>query len=97
MPALELLQQASGGRLTIINDDMLRVDEEQLLEGELKKDWNGTITLSLIFFVSILLINFTEKSNIRIVGNLPFNVATALMLKWLRMIPTRKGPFAYGN
>ena len=32
----------------------------------------------------------------KIVGNLPFNVGTALMLKWLRMIPERKGPFVYG-
>jgi hypothetical protein len=31
LPALELLQQASQGRLTIVHDDMLRVDEEALL------------------------------------------------------------------
>ncbi len=47
------------------------------------------------------LLNFphiqTDKANIKIVGNLPFNVGTALMLKWLRLIPERKGPFAYGK
>eukprot|EP00026_Physarum_polycephalum_P010206 Phypoly_transcript_10361.p1 GENE.Phypoly_transcript_10361~~Phypoly_transcript_10361.p1 ORF type:complete len:345 (+),score=29.13 Phypoly_transcript_10361:102-1136(+) len=78
LPALELLQQASNGKLTIVHGDMLKVDEEQLLKGEPKLGW-------------------TEKSNVKIVGNLPFNVGTALMLKWLRMIPERKGPFVYGR
>jgi hypothetical protein len=34
---------------------------------------------------------------VRIVGNLPFAVATELLLKWLRQIPEREGPFAHGT
>ncbi len=35
-------------------------------------------------------------NRIRIVGNLPFNIATPLLLKWLRLISEKQGPFAYG-
>lgn len=48
MPALELLQQASGGRLTIINDDMLKVDEGKLLEGTPVQDWSGMFNNKII-------------------------------------------------
>jgi hypothetical protein len=39
----------------------------------------------------------TTESPVRIVGNLPFAVATELLLKWLRQIPEREGPFAHGT
>jgi dimethyladenosine transferase 1 len=34
---------------------------------------------------------------LHIVGNLPFNVSIPLLLKWLSMIPQRRGPFAFGR
>ncbi|EGG21401.1 Dimethyladenosine transferase [Cavenderia fasciculata] len=38
-----------------------------------------------------------EKSKVKIVGNLPFNVGTHLMLKWVRQIKPREGLYAYGR
>ena len=54
MPALAELQQAFGSRLTIIEADALRVDEQEVA-GE----------------------------GAHVVANLPYNVGTALLLKWL--------------
>ena len=34
---------------------------------------------------------------IRIIGNLPFNVSTVLLIKWLRHIAERKGAFSFGR
>jgi len=39
LPALETLQQASNGRLELIFDDMLKVDEGLILKDEAKTDW----------------------------------------------------------
>jgi len=79
LPALETLQQAANGRLELVFEDMLRVDERELLKNEPKaRDW-------------------ADESPIRIVGNLPFSVATELLLKWIRQIPERQGPFAHGR
>jgi dimethyladenosine transferase 1 len=39
----------------------------------------------------------TTNDPVKIMGNLPFNVATSLLLKWLRLVPEKKGPFEYGK
>ena len=54
MPALAELQERFRGNLTVVDDDALRVDEQQLV-GE----------------------------GAHIVSNLPYNVGTALLLRWL--------------
>lgn len=40
---------------------------------------------------------YDDIDNVKIIANLPFNVGTALMLKWLRLLSKRKGPFVYGK
>ncbi|WP_395647544.1 16S rRNA (adenine(1518)-N(6)/adenine(1519)-N(6))-dimethyltransferase RsmA [Terricaulis sp.] len=56
LPLLEPLIAWSDGRLTIVNDDALMVDEAALLKGE----------------------------RAAVISNLPYNVGTPLLVKWLK-------------
>lgn len=40
---------------------------------------------------------YASDSPIKVFGNLPFNVSTPLLLKWLKQIHHKKGLFSYGN
>jgi dimethyladenosine transferase 1 len=38
-----------------------------------------------------------DLPDIQFIGNLPFNVATPLLIRWLRQMAHRSGPFSYGR
>lgn len=81
MPALETIKGAvQQDRMTIYENDILKVDEKQLLEaaGAQKVAW-------------------AEEPLVKIVGNLPFGIATELTLKWIHQVQKREGPFAFGR
>lgn len=61
LPLLEPLAAWSAGRLTIVNADALKVDEDALLAG----------------------------GRAHVISNLPYNVGTPLLVKWLKAGPWR--------
>jgi dimethyladenosine transferase 1 len=83
LPALEMLREAAGPeRMTIVLGDALEVDETKLLRDA------GAEHVAW---------ELETPAKVHLVGNLPFSVSIMLMLKWLRQIPRREGPFEYGR
>ncbi|XP_049851211.1 dimethyladenosine transferase 1, mitochondrial-like [Schistocerca gregaria] len=82
LSSLRTIQSALPDRkLSIFLDDVLKVDEKAIFD-EIGAEKTP----------------WEAKYNPnRIIGNLPFGVATALLIKWVRNCSTKKGPYYYGR
>jgi len=79
MPALELLNDASGGRLDIHLGDVMHFNMEKLFPPSLATPWDS------------------DPPNITVIGNLPFNVSTPLIIKWLNAMSSQQSLWVYGR
>jgi len=41
--------------------------------------------------------DWKDEANVQVIGNLPFNISTPLLLKWLRQLSHGKGLFTFGR
>lgn len=82
MPALETIQSAvPPGMLRIHRGDILKVNEMDIFKQAGAEACDW---------------NAPQNSNL-IIGNLPFGVATELLIKWMHCLPSRSGPFQFGR
>lgn len=82
-PALQMLSQAvEHNRFHLVQGDILQIKEQELLE---------------TFHVKPASSWQDQDCNIAFVGNLPFGIATPLIIKWLREMSTHSGAFAWGR
>ncbi|KAJ2711640.1 hypothetical protein H4R19_003152 [Coemansia spiralis] len=77
-PILDQLQDASAGRFQALVGDMLTIDHEQITDCG-----QGLGSREPAPFDAV-----------HLVGNLPFSVATPLLIQWLHMLSERRGIFA---
>lgn len=71
-PALEMLAEASDGRMSVIWGDVLSHNLANTFPAEANRDWNDS-----------------QIPNIHIIGNLPFNIATPLIIRWAKATSER--------
>ncbi|KAJ2615166.1 hypothetical protein EV177_001704 [Coemansia sp. RSA 1804] len=83
MPTLHQLQEASNGRFRVILGDMLKIDHRQIVSAGSKPAAETAATTGL-----------AEFEYVHLLGNLPFNVATPLLIQWLQLLSTRQGIFS---
>ncbi|CAF1659124.1 unnamed protein product, partial [Adineta ricciae] len=84
-PALQTLANAVDSRLRLYLGDILDFNIESVIPEEITTQhgsWESDESSS--------------SSPIHLVGNLPFNIAIPLLIRWLKQVSTRSGPFAYG-
>eukprot|EP01095_Lingulamoeba_sp_RSL-Kostka_P003497 TRINITY_DN14470_c0_g1_i1.p1 TRINITY_DN14470_c0_g1~~TRINITY_DN14470_c0_g1_i1.p1 ORF type:complete len:329 (+),score=103.83 TRINITY_DN14470_c0_g1_i1:76-1062(+) len=92
-PILQMLQTSVGkDKLELVFDDMLKLNEEELIKSIIEKEEEN--------FISENSYNKdvpAEDNPFCLIGNLPFNIATELLLKWMRQLSNREGLFKFGN
>lgn len=79
-PTLEILSEASEGRLQVVMGDIFHQHLQDLIPEELGVPWESD-----------------DLPEVCMVGNLPFSVASPLLVSWLRQISLREGPFQRGR
>lgn len=70
-PPLDMLQEASNGRMSVVWGDVLSHNLANSFPEEARREWSD------------------QPPNIHIIGNLPFNVATPLIIRWLKAMSER--------
>ena len=88
LPALQLLNEASGGRLDIQIGDVMTFNMEKLFSDGLSCDWGNPGSPDRLD---------SPQPNIEVIGNLPFNVSTPLLIRWLDAISSRRSIWRYGR
>lgn len=81
VPALETIQSA-------VEKDKMIIERNDVLKTDME---------SLLHKHKTRKASWDAESDVKIVGNLPFNIATALLIQWMKEIPQRSGVFAYGR
>uniref|UniRef100_A0A0N4ZNR9 rRNA adenine N(6)-methyltransferase n=1 Tax=Parastrongyloides trichosuri TaxID=131310 RepID=A0A0N4ZNR9_PARTI len=83
IPPLQHLGEASEGRLHIHREDILKIDIMDIWKDYLseKKSW----------------MDVNECDNFHIIGNLPFNIASPLIIKFLKDMSYRRGAWEFGR
>ncbi|KAI1731115.1 ribosomal RNA adenine dimethylase domain-containing protein [Ditylenchus destructor] len=82
IPPLEILKNASADRMHIHKGDILKTDIGSI--------WKEAGAEKLAWYDE-------ELPPLNIVGNLPFNIATPLIIKYLREMSRRTGPWVFGR
>ncbi|KAF0975545.1 hypothetical protein FDP41_005539 [Naegleria fowleri] len=84
MPALQNLQQSvEEDKMHIVQGDILKVDQYKLMDHFLEPEEK--------------IVNHEEIANTVFIGNLPFGIATPLLINWLRDCANCTGAFAFGR
>ncbi|XP_034194215.1 mitochondrial transcription factor B1 [Osmia lignaria lignaria] len=78
--------------------DML-IDSYAAVNGEMEVIYNDImkVDMSDLFPTSVKTAWEDRSPKIRLIGNLPFNVSTPLIIKWLHAISEKRGPWAFGR
>ncbi|XP_065295586.1 dimethyladenosine transferase 1, mitochondrial [Dermacentor albipictus] len=79
-PTLDILSEASEGRLQVVLGDIFHQHLQEFIPEELGVPWDSD-----------------DIPEVCLVGNLPFSVASPLLVSWLRQISLREGPFQRGR
>ncbi|KAJ2324256.1 hypothetical protein GGI00_005383, partial [Coemansia sp. RSA 2681] len=81
VPTLEQLQDASEGRFNVILGDMLEIDHQEIIQRGLGLESNADKHIEAF-------------DHVHLVGNLPFSVATPLLVQWLHLLAAKQGIFS---
>ncbi|XP_078048762.1 mitochondrial transcription factor B1 isoform X2 [Augochlora pura] len=77
---------------------ILRQQPKELIVVEKDRRFQPILDMLIDSYAAVNATNWEETSpKLYIVGNLPFNVSTPLIIKWLQAISERKGPWALGR
>ncbi|KAJ1992578.1 hypothetical protein GGI26_002651 [Coemansia sp. RSA 1358] len=84
LPTLHQLQDAADGRFRVLLGDMLKVDHQAIIDSGLQLESNADKHIESFNYVHLI-------------GNLPFGVATPLLVQWLHLLALKQGIFSAPN